>query len=119
MDIYYLHDYGFVRKAILRDQLSDVLVFTKEKEPSLSRKTYLYVYKLINTYTGQVLKEWEHDEDNLNIDDFLLRSKQKELDREESWFMECNPTYCEMMHKLFLQKLEGYIKRQWEVNLKK
>ena len=116
MDIYYLNDCGIIRKAILRDQLSDVLVFTKEDGPRLSSYTYGYVYKLINTYTGQVLKKWKNGEDNLNIDDVLLKSKQKKLEQEESWYMECNRVYCEMMHKLFSQKLEEYIKRQWELN---
>lgn len=119
MDIYYLNDCGIIKKAILRDQVSDKLVFTKEEGQRLSRHTYGYVYKLINIYTGQVLKEWKTGEDNLNIDDVLLKSKQKELEQEESWYMECNTAYCEMMHKLFLQKLEEYIKRQWELNSKK
>lgn len=114
MDIYYLNECGSIRKAILIDQLSDVIVFTKEE----SRLSAKYFYKLINIYTGQVLKKWKNVKDSLNLEDVLSSSKQKELEQEESLYMRCNRAYCEMMHKLFLQKLEEYIKKQWELNSK-
>ena len=72
-------------------------------------------FKIIDNYTGKVLNVKEANEpfdpytfkkSNHPFTEYDVRQVNTELEQE-------SPAYREVMHKLFMQKLEEYIKEQW------
>ena len=139
MDIYYLNDCGIIRKANLVADLSyesggfvlteELLYAHRTRIPCTQKRKYSY--KIINTDNGRIVAQWEIEEDYgfdcINENDFDKKHKEylHELIKDkEEYFRKLtlgkgliefyNRTYNEILRKLFMQKLEEYIKEQWK-----
>lgn len=111
MNIYYLNGCGNIETGYFVEKIGNA--FTIIQVLSLRTAT-LGTYKIIDNYTGEVLAKENGKNQSLDpfersdhpFTDYDIRQVANELEQE-------SPAYREVMHKLFLQKIEEYIKEQW------
>lgn len=127
MDVYYLNECGIIRKAEYVSEFKFTpncsLVLTKElhkryfhgsyDQERLGEYSILYIFKIIDTFSGEVLKTFESKESN--ISDLVIKIA-KETEKEHLLNLDVNYIYRDTMRKLFMQKLEEYIEKQWKAN---
>lgn len=111
MNVYYLNKCGNIEKGYfikaIGDKLTIIRVFTIRANNNV-------IYKIIDNYTGEVLAKLDGNQPfdpfknkDYPFTDYDIRQVNTELEQE-------SPAYREIMHKLFMQKLEEYIKEQWK-----
>ena len=114
MSVFYLNDCGKIETGYFVENIENVCTIIRV----LSLRTAtLETYKIIDNYTGKVLAKENRKNQSLDpfkssdhpFTEYDIRQVANELEQE-------SPAYREVMHKLFMQKLEEYIKEQWKVN---
>ena len=112
MSVFYLNDYGNVEKGDFLETgngLTIIIVWSIRAKNNMT-------FKIVDNYTGNVLDTKEANEPfdpfkktKHPFTEFDVRRVNTDLEQQSH-------AYREVMHKLFLQKLEEYIKEQWKEN---
>lgn len=74
------------------------------------------IFKIIDNYTGEVLAKKERAEPFDPFKGIKHPFTEHDVRQINNELKQQSPAYREVMHKLFSQKLEEYIKEQWKEN---
>lgn len=114
MSVFYLNDCGNIETGYFVEKIGNACTIIQVLSLRIAT---LETYKIIDNYTGKVLAKENGKNQSLDpfersnhpFTDYDIRQVANELEQE-------SPAYREVMHKLFLQKIEEYIKEQWKAN---
>lgn len=112
MSVFYLNNCGNVEKGDFVEKgngLTIIIVWSLRTKNNMT-------FKIVDNYTGNVLDIKEANEPFDPFEKIKHPFTEFDVRRINTDLEQQSPAYREVMHKLFLQKLEEYIKEQWKMN---
>lgn len=115
MSVFYLNDCGDIKTGDhikeIGKNLTIIIMWSIRTQNNMT-------FKIIDNYTGTVVATKEANEP---FDPYTFKKSNHPFNEHDINYVineieQQSPAYREVMHKLFLQKLEEYIKEQWKTN---